>query len=199
MPVIPTFALAAIMVAGPASRMPLYPQPADRAGATAARARDRFASSSTVERLYLSAISTPASVFQIDAPTFAASPYVSPQEALKLEVVGYGEYQDGWNGLGSIGPSRSAISAALGVLDLLPGRLPLPRPMLSSDGELGLYWDLLNGYAEICFDADGSLTFFSRQNDGKESFAEGVDSLTLDALWYWSHIGPLEADLTAVS
>lgn len=117
---------------------------------------------------------------------------ISPQELLKREVAAYRDLGVGWNGPDFSLPNSRAIDAALGFLEGLPSRLPLPRPMLSHDGELGLYWDLVGGYAEVSFDPDGALTYFSRSKDGEERFQEGIAVPTLGSEWYWESIGSLD-------
>jgi hypothetical protein len=124
---------------------------------------------------------------------------ISPQELLKREVAAYRDLNVGWNGPDFILPSSRAIDAALAFLERLPSRLPLPRPMLSHDGELGLYWDLVGGYAEVSFDPDGTLTYFSRAKDGEERFQEGVAVSTLGSEWYWESIGSLDHNVAAAA
>lgn len=114
----------------------------------------------------------------------------SPREWLKLETA---EYSEGPNGRdANAAPSIKAMNAALSFIDAIPGQLPLPRPMLSSSGELGLYWDLPLGYAEACFEPDGTVVFFSRSDDGIERFEDSLKIPELDSRWFWETLGQLD-------
>lgn len=115
---------------------------------------------------------------------------VSPKEWLKLETAEY----LGISGAAHEGaaPSVEAMNSALIFIDAIPSRLPLPRPMLSSSGELGLYWDLPLGYAEASFESNGSVVFFSRSDDGVEHFQESLKVQALDSDWFWNNLGELD-------
>ena len=86
----------------------------------------------------------------------------NPRESLKREIVAYGQYDHDWNGPNTVGPTFDQIKAANSFVEAIPARLPLPRPMLSFNGEIGLYWDVSGGYAEASFKSDGNMSFFSR-------------------------------------
>ena len=108
------------------------------------------------------------------------------------EVLAYGEFADGWNGVGTKAPTLEAIDAATAFINAVPARLPLPRPMLSSNGEIGLYWGLDGGYAEATFERNGDFAFFSRATYGEENFVEGLTITALSDNWFWGAIGPFD-------
>lgn len=122
-----------------------------------------------------------------------AVPTLSMREQLKRETEAYSELKAGWDGPNSAVPSTLVIDLALQLIDGLPARLPLPRPMLSASGELGLYWDLELGYAELSVEPDGRISFFSREMNGKERFDEGLTPASLTQAWHWHAIGHLDA------
>lgn len=132
----------------------------------------------------------PATSSLIDTRQFSAVRTVSPREWLKLETAEYSEGQLGIDA--GTAPSTAAMSAALSFIDAIPARLPLPRPMLSSSGELGLYWDLPLGYAEASFESDGTVVFFSRSNEGIEHFQDSLKVHELDTRWFWDAVGQLD-------
>lgn len=134
-------------------------------------------------------IATPSTQEHLDL-TFEQS--FSPSELLKREVLTYAEFGDGWNGDGTFGPSIDAIKTALEFIHAIPSRLPLPRPMLSSNGEIGLYWGFDGGYAEATFESNGKIVFFSRSNDGVERFDDWLEAGNLDSNWFWGSIGVLD-------
>lgn len=124
---------------------------------------------------------------------------VSPREHLKQEVSEYSRLGHDWSGTGVTPPSRAAIDATLQFIDLIPARLPLPRPMISSWGEIGLYWDFVAGYAETSFDLSGAATFFSRDENGGERFDEAFAVAGLTSAWFWNAIGSLDSEMPAAA
>lgn len=116
------------------------------------------------------------------------APTLGFREQLKRETKSYSAFKPGWDGLGSSPPSAIAMDRALRLIDSLPAQLPLPRPMLSFNGELGLYWDLQGGYAELTFEVDGQISFFSRDLNGSEYFDENFESDVFDRSWILGEI-----------
>lgn len=128
-----------------------------------------------------------------------ATQLVNARELLKSETKAYSLFEAGWDEEGSQPPSKIAMTQALIFIDSLPSRLPLPRPMLSSNGELSLYWDLDGGYAELSFETNGQISFFSRALNGQEKFLDSVSLLLLDNKWLWDSVGKFDAPLLAAA
>ena len=128
----------------------------------------------------------------IKANAIDSRPAIIPRELLKREIVAYAQYGNGWNGPDTIGPTSQQITATNAFIEAIPARLPLPRPMLSSNGEIGLYWDLSGGYAEASFESDGNLAFFSRTRLGKEFFQDGIQLKNINDNWFWGGVGSLD-------
>ena len=126
-------------------------------------------------------------------------PTISTREQLKRETKAYSSLKSGWDGPNSALPSAISMDIALRLIDGVPSRLPLPRPMLSFDGELGLYWDLRHGYAELGIERDGRISFFSRDSAGQERFDETLTPALLNQAWFWGAIGHLDTALKAVA
>ncbi len=124
---------------------------------------------------------------------------VNARELLKRETKAYSLLEAGWDEDGSQPPSKIAMNKALFSIDAIPARLPLPRPMLSSNGELGLYWDLESGYAELSFETNGLVSFFSRKTNGHEIFDDDITISSLDDKWFWKAIGELDSPLRAAA
>lgn len=120
------------------------------------------------------------------------APTLSAREQLKRETKAYSALKPGWDGPDSLSPSVIAMDAALRLIDVLPAQLPLPRPMLSFNGELDLYWDLQGGYAELSFETNGEIYFFSRNTAGEERFDENLTRNSFSQSWIWSTIGVLD-------
>jgi hypothetical protein len=124
---------------------------------------------------------------------------VNVRELLKRETKAYSLFEAGWDEEGSQPPSKIAMNRALSSIDAIPARLPLPRPMLSSSGELGLYWDLDGGYAELSFETNGQMSFFSRKKNGQEIFDADMAISSLNDNWFWKSIGELDSPLRAAA
>lgn len=181
-----TFVLTAAFIAAvPATRRPTWEVE------SASTVQKEF----VIESSKLSLLPTPKSIATPETQEYlnlSAVQYLSPCELLKREVLTYAEYEDGWNGEYSFGPAAEAIKSATDFIEAVPSRLPLPRPMLSSTGEIGLYWGLDGGYAEVTFESTGEIVFFSRSNDGFERFEENLTIDKLDNNWFWSTLGTLD-------
>jgi hypothetical protein len=118
---------------------------------------------------------------------------VDPIEALKLKAYEFSSFTNGWDGSGSLAPSGESIDAALAFIEILPGGLPLPEIMLSQAGEVGFYWDLIGGYADISFAETGLGSFFSRVKSGEEIFLDDLARGTFTRDWFFEQLGGMAA------
>jgi hypothetical protein len=95
---------------------------------------------------------------------------------IESEIIAYGSLTNNWDGPGSTAPNANHLRAAVTLLKLLPAGVPLPRPMLSSAGELGLYWDEPNLMADAAIESDSEFSLFlrARGRGGKEQFHDRI-------------------------
>jgi hypothetical protein len=120
--------------------------------------------------------------------TFAVEP-VQEQvfaNAVTAELDGYGSLHDGWDGEDSVAPSSSDIASAIAFVDSLPSAIPLPKPMISSDGQIGLYWSKGEKYADINFDSDNTISLYVRDSSltpAVERYVEGADPTDKGGEW----------------
>ena len=119
------------------------------------------------------------------------TPLVDPIEVLKQTARTYATFVDGWDGEGSFAASAASVESSLAFIDQLPGGLPLPGIMLARDGELGFYWDLIGGYADISFSLGGSASFFSRSNAGEEQYIDEIPLHRITRSWFFEQLGQL--------
>ncbi len=85
---------------------------------------------------------------------------------------------DGWDGEQSLSPEITQIDLAATLINLLPADVLLPKPMLSSSGEVGLYWDTHEKYVDLEFNSNHVLSAYLRdKQSGRETF---VDNLSLN-------------------
>lgn len=122
--------------------------------------------------------------------------FVDRRDLLASEVKVYKSLTMGWDGSESVPPSVSSIDSALTFITKLPGGLPLPRPMISSIGEVGFYWDMDGGFADISFTNDGKASFFSRSTLGIEEFHEDMHIQTFTRDWFFLALGELSSPQT---
>lgn len=137
----------------------------------------------------------PAPVTRLVVHKVEQAPTLSNREQLKRETKAYSSLSSGWGDANSAIPTSHSMEITLQLIDKLPARLPLPRPMLSDNGELGLYWDLQHGYAELGIERDGLVTFFSRESNGSERIEENLSIASMNPAWFWEAIGHLDAAL----
>lgn len=101
---------------------------------------------------------------------------------LVSDLRSYGDLADGWDGEDAKPPTREHIGLVEALLSKLPSEVPVPRPMISSTGALGLYWDAQQRYADLEIEATGEVSLFTRRTEGEHdeevflegSFAEGA-------------------------
>lgn len=121
------------------------------------------------------------------------SNYLDLGQALKQQIQIYAQQTDEWDGPGSVAPSPASSSAAMSFIDLVPGGLPLPTPMMTPKGEVGFYWDFQHGYADVSFAWDGLGSFFSRTKAGEEHYSENLSTHQFTRQWFFDAIGALSS------
>jgi hypothetical protein len=109
--------------------------------------------------------------------TSFARPNYSGYDLLKMDLKAYLSLEDGWDGPGSKAASEQAIAMAISFVDELPSGIPLPKPMLSLAGEVGLYWDIGEIYADVDFEEKDTISIFVR--DRRDTKLETFNELAL--------------------
>ena len=96
----------------------------------------------------------------------------------KIEIIeqlkSYLFLEKDWDGYGGIGPAIEAVNDAIFTVKSIPDNLPLPTPMISGDGEVGVYWKFGNTFIDIEFSGDGLSTYYIRTHEGKEYFGDDI-------------------------
>ena len=75
--------------------------------------------------------------------------------------------EENWDGEGASIPSRKSINQVVNFLRLMNHRADMPQPMLHANGNVSLYWDEGNLYADIEFLGDGRIAYFIKHNTSK--------------------------------
>jgi hypothetical protein len=143
----------------------------------------------TSENGWLSTICSETTVNLI--PNNAAS--IAPIDLVRSELIMYGSMEEGWDGPETKLPVSSHIDDAIFFLNHLPAGIPLPTPMLSSSGEVGLYWNRENAFSDIVFEGDGRFSLFVRHKKAphQERFVEDVLLSNIGPEWLIEQLPPL--------
>lgn len=71
----------------------------------------------------------------------------------------------------------------------LPAGIPLPSLMRNSEGDIGMYWDDGEIYADINIEPKGKLSLFTKVRSSQiESFLENQDIDSIDSAWALSNL-----------
>lgn len=73
------------------------------------------------------------------------------------QLISYLGLQQDWDGEGADPPSPSAIYEAIQMLQAVPPDLPVPKAMVLPEGQVAIYWDLGDRFAEIGFKGTGKF------------------------------------------
>ncbi|PPD56986.1 MAG: hypothetical protein CTY10_01195 [Methylotenera sp.] len=111
---------------------------------------------------------------------------------LKKQILSYSTLSDGWDGVGSLKPTQDAINTAEKFIELLPSGIPLPTPMLASDGEIGFYWDTESAYADLHLEEGGLISLYTRERFGElaEGYVE-VSFAEINQVWLLDNLDVL--------
>lgn len=127
-----------------------------------------------------------------ESPLYFAS---SKQNVTKDELRSYGQLTADWDGFGAVAPQQDHIVQAMKIVDHLPPGFAVPKPMLSSAGEIGLYWDEKQAYADISIEENGLAAVFLKTKGANknEEFWDGLSIDVLSAEWFVEHLPSLRA------
>ena len=94
-------------------------------------------------------------------------------EQLVASLYGYLDLPANWDGYGGIAPPAKAVFDAERFLSTMSGAASLPKPMISGDGQVGLYWRGQDQYIEVTFVGDDRATIFAEKG-GRSVCAENI-------------------------
>lgn len=103
--------------------------------------------------------------------------YFKDERSLLIdELRQYEQLEPGWDGTeDDVAPSRIAIDEAINFVENLPPFVHLPEPMVSSDGQVGLFWHDARIYLDIGFRGQGECIFFGKFGELKIKGKEAVN------------------------
>lgn len=91
----------------------------------------------------------------------------SKRDALVAHLKQFRFYEDGWAGPDSLGPSKDVVTRARQMAESLPAEVSLPRAAIAADGEISLFWESDEYFADVTFAADGTYSYYVRRKAEK--------------------------------
>jgi hypothetical protein len=124
------------------------------------------------------------------APALSAAPLMTLKDRLLKEVEQFSPTAP--HSDPAIISHLDDIAAAKTILKALPAGLPLPTLMRNDDGQIGMYWDSDDAYADINIEPGQSFSFFSRsRSSGQERFIDSIPANTFTSEWAFHNLGLL--------
>lgn len=90
-------------------------------------------------------------------------------QKLYQDLAAYSKLEPGWDGYNADPVMPGSLIDARVFVSSLPPQYFLPEPMLASDGEISLYWEINGVYLEASFPGDGTYHYIF--NAGSVRFA----------------------------
>jgi len=90
-------------------------------------------------------------------------------------ITAYQNYPNNWDGYEGVPASPETVKDTLIFIEKLPFGATQPRPGLSGDGEVSLFWENDDFYIDIGFLGDGKYTFYARDHQQVEYLKDDVD------------------------
>lgn len=91
------------------------------------------------------------------------------------KIESFRRYPKNWDGYNGIAAPADAVNDALLFLEKLPFGVSEPRPGLSGDGEIGLFWETDEVFVDIGFVGNGKYTFYAKDEEGVEYIMDEAD------------------------
>ena len=103
----------------------------------------------------------------------------------EMRIRNLGMYEDGWNGINSIGADEKTVSEAVELVRLmLKNSTQKPVISLADDGEINFYWSFGSNILDLGVFGDGYYSYYFHSKDGEEIFADDkpIKSITDDQI-----------------
>lgn len=91
------------------------------------------------------------------------------------KLISFLSLEKGWDGFSGESPSDEAVKNAIEFIQKLNTGLNTAIPMLSSDGEIGLFWRDQYNYIDIGFYGDGKYSLYASLSNGEELLMDDVN------------------------
>ncbi len=91
---------------------------------------------------------------------------ISTFDKLINTLESYKSLEEDWDGYGGVTPSIEVVDTAINLIfKIKRDDLPTPKPMISSSGNVGLYWNGKDSYVEVGIDGDNSYYTYISEGD----------------------------------
>lgn len=90
-------------------------------------------------------------------------------------IMSFQNYPANWDGYEGIPASSETVKDTLIFMEKLPFGVNEPRPGLSGDGEISLFWETDDIFVDIGFLGDGKYAFYARDSQAVEYFKDDID------------------------
>lgn len=124
------------------------------------------------------------------------SPNHFPSQIIRIisTLESYRTLGDGWGGEESLIPNGASIDAAIQFVRSMPAGVELPSPMISYEGQIGLYWSSTAGYVSIDFESNGHASLYSRNRQvGSDYFVDDIKLSECNQSWYEEALSALSS------
>lgn len=128
------------------------------------------------------------------AYTFSPNHFPSQVNRIISTLESYRTLGDGWGGEESLMPNDISIDAAIWFINSMPAGIELPSPMISYEGQIGLYWSSTSGYVSLDFESNGYASLYSRNRQvGSDYFADDIKLSECNRSWYENTLSVLHS------
>ena len=104
-------------------------------------------------------------------------------ENLAGEIRQFKSYEDNWDGEGAAKPNAQSITEVVSFINLLDDKKLAPESMLLASGNVALYWNEGEVYADIEFLGGGRIAYFIKNNGDKHKGVLSFDSKTMPSVF----------------
>lgn len=144
------------------------------------RLRARLPSSPPIEATSSHKINTAPPV---DEDVVRISRETTPIEEITGEIRNWVLINSNWDGEGATPPSRASIHDSVAFARLLTESQQLPEPMLLPTGNISLFWNVANLYADLEFLGQNRIAYFVKKDGVKHKGVAEFDKETLPNLF----------------
>jgi hypothetical protein len=80
------------------------------------------------------------------------------------EILHYRLLEDNYDGEGATAPNFNSVSLALDFVNLFTDDIIIPEAMINPNGNIGLFWEVDNLYADLEFYEDDKISYYIKIN-----------------------------------
>lgn len=92
----------------------------------------------------------------------------------------------------SIRSNPDHVATAIAFINFLPPEISVPSIMRTEEGDIGMYWDIDDAYADIRVEVDGSLSLFCHVRSlDVDTYLNDISITQLTHDWARLHLQPL--------